>query len=458
MQINNLSPSHKNHKNQIESPIFETRNWKKPFPNKNIDRILNSNLNSMNLTESDKKWLDLVKLKSEDQALSETERAYFSRILRVYAMPNLTKILWHPINLLIERVVNSPFYSEFDHVDVPEVVAEFETFDLFNFPANHVARRPSDSYFVQKSANTRESILLRPHTSVMWYHYLVKGGGIEKLQKDGEVKALSWGKVYRVDELDKTHHECFHQIDGFRITAKDKEIIDQNTLKEVLGNTIKALFWNDAEYRFNADSFPYTTDSLEVEVMFKGKWLEVTGAWVVHPTVLQKLWLDPEKYNGWAFGFGIERLVMALKQIPDIRIFWSHDKRILKQWGNLDSYKEVSSYPPVYKDISLVVPKERFKKDVEEEEKSGELELTKDTESDFFAITGIIRDVGGDLIEEVKIIDMYENDKKFGDMNKSLTIKIVFRSIERTLTNEEINKMYFEIRDKLNSNLGYELR
>jgi phenylalanyl-tRNA synthetase alpha subunit len=154
------------------------------FSSPNIDVILNNNPQRMNLTETDKKWLSVVEAKSKDLTLSETERAYFSRILRVCAMPNLTKALGNPINLLIERVIHSPFYKEFDHVDVPEIVAEFETFDLFNFPENHVARRPSDSYFIQKSADTRESVLLRPHTSVMWYHYLVKGGGIEKLQRD----------------------------------------------------------------------------------------------------------------------------------------------------------------------------------------------------------------------------------------------------------------------------------
>lgn len=84
---------------------------------------------------------------------------------------------------------------------------------------------------------------------------------------------------------------------------------------------------------------------------------------------------------------------MILKEIPDIRIFWSHDPRITAQWGNLDPYREVSNYPPVYKDISLVVPKEKFQKDLKEEQKSGELELTRDTESSFFAITGIIRDI-----------------------------------------------------------------
>lgn len=149
---------------------------------------------------------------------------------------------------------------------------------------------------------------------------------------------------------------------------------------------------------------------------------------------------------------------MALKQIPDIRIFWSTDPRITKQWWNMEPYKEVSNYPPVYKDISMLVPKEKFQKDIEEEKKSWELELTKDTESDFFAITWVIRDVSGDLIEEVKITDIYENDEKFGNDYKSLSLKITFRSIERTLTNEEINKIYFEIRGKLESEFNYELR
>lgn len=407
--------------------------------------------------DNDKKRLDYVTLQANDTNLSLSQRAYFSRILRVYNMPNLINTKDNPLNILKENIITSPFYESFDIIEVPEIVSEFETFDLFNFPEDHVARRPSDSYFISKSKIKSESILLRPHTSVMWYHYLVKWGWIEKLEKSGEVKALSWGKVYRVDELDKSHHECFHQIDWLRITAKEKEIINQDTLREVLKSTINALFW-EIEYRFNEDHFPYTTDSLEAEVKYKWKWIEVNWAWVVHPDVLEKLWIDSTKYNGWAFWFGLERLVMVLKWIPDIRIFWSLDPRITKQWINLETYREVSSYPPVYKDISMVVPKSRFIKDIEEELKSWELELTRTTESDFFAITWVIRDVGGDLIEEVKIIDIYENDEKFWVDNKSLTLKIIFRSIERTLTNEEINIMYFEIRDKLQSNLGYELR
>ena len=421
--------------------------------------LSNSSINnSLEDINDDNKWVEYLRTKLDDLNLSEKEKAYINRIIRVHDMPNLSSLEWHPIKMVIDKIVESPFFNWFNHVEVPEVVWEFETFDLFNFPEDHVARRPSDSYFINKSDDKKNSMLLRPHTSVMWYHYLLKQWWKEKLEKEGEIKALSWWKVYRVDELDKTHHECFHQIDWLRISEKSKEIINQDTLKEVLSNTIKALFWEDIEYRFNVDQFPYTVDSLEVEVMYNWKWLEVLWAWVVHPTVLEKLWLDSEKYNWWAFWFWVDRLRMAFKQVPDIRIFWSNDDRIKKQWWNFEPYKEVSNFPPVYKDISFITSKESFIRDLNEEEKSWELELTKETEADLFSLSAIIRDVAWDLVEEVKIIDMYENNKKFWDTNKSVTIKIVFRSIERTLTDEEINLLYFDIRLKLETELWYELR
>lgn len=405
----------------------------------------------------DTKWIDYLKIKLNDPNLPERDRSYLNRIIRVYSMVDLSKQEWHPVKMVIDKIVNADFFSKFDKVDVPQVVWEWETFDLFNFPDNHVARRPSDSYFLHKSNDRRSSMLLRPHTSVMWYHYLLNQWGKEKLETEWEVEALSWWKVYRVDELDKTHHECFHQIDGLRITKKSKEVINQDTLKEVLSNTIRAIFW-DIEFRFNEDNFPYTTDSLEVEVMYKWKWLEVLWAWVVHPDVLGKLWLNSDEYNGWAFGFWIERLAMAMKQVPDIRIFWSEDERVRKQWGNITPYKEVSNFPPVYKDISFITWKETFVRDIKEEKESWFLELTKETEADLFALSAIIRDVAWDLVEEVKIIDMYENSTKFWEGNKSVTFRIVFRSIERTLTDDEINMLYFKIREKLENELWYKLR
>lgn len=408
------------------------------------------------MTPEDQKHLNLLEEKIKNSNLNATEIAYYNRILRVTSMPDLTQLKGNPVNMIVEKLTSSDYFKYFTIFSSPEVVKEFETFDLFYFPEDHVARRPSDSYFLQKTNNKDNNLLLRPHTTIMWYHYLVKWEWWEKLKKDWEIKLLSYWKTYRVDELDKNHHECFHQIDGLKISLKEKEIINQDTLKEVLSNTIKSIFWEKVEFRFNVDTFPYTTDSLEVEVKNGDKWLEVLWAGVVKWEVLEKLWIDSTKYNWWAFWFGIERLAMALKKIPDIRIFWSDDKRILSQWGNLETpYKEISQFPPVYKDISMIVEKSKF---IIDEKEKNETKLTRETESNFFAITWIIRDIWDPLIEEVKIIDNFENDKKFGIYKKSITIKIVFRAIDRTLTNEEINKIYFEIRDKLSKELGFELR
>lgn len=413
-------------------------------------------MTKITITWDDQKWIDKIKDKIQKESISEKEMAYYNRILRILNMPNLCEVEWNPVNMVVQSIITAPFFQTFDHINSPQIVSEWETFDLFNFPEDHIVRRPSDSYFLNKSEIKKESMLLRPHTSVMRYYYLIEAKARGILEKEGEVKALSWGKTYRVDELDKSHHECFHQIDWLRIVAKDKEIINQDTLKEVLSNTIKALFGEGVNLRFNKDQFPYTTDSLEVEVEYDGKWIEVLGAWIVHPTVFEKLWIDATKYNWRAFGFGIERLAMALKKIPDIRIFWSQDKRITSQRWNFAPYKEVSVFPPVYKDISFFVSKEKFIKDEEEMKKSGKIELVN--ESDSFEIAGIVRDVAEWLIESVWVIDIFENDKLFGPDAKSVCIRITFRSLERTLTNEEINKIYFEIRIKLEKELWYILR
>lgn len=149
---------------------------------------------------------------------------------------------------------------------------------------------------------------------------------------------------------------------------------------------------------------------------------------------------------------------MWLKKVDDIRILWSDDPRIKKQWWDFEPYKQVSNFPPVYKDISFLVSKDNFLVDYEEQEKFWEIELTKETEADLFQISSLIRDIAWDLIEELKIIDIYENDNKFSKAYKSVTIRITFRSIERTLKDEEINKLYFEIREKLEKELNYELR
>jgi phenylalanyl-tRNA synthetase alpha chain len=248
--------------------------------------------------------------------------------------------------------------------------------------------------------------------------------------------ALASGIVFRKDEIDRNHYPAFHQIDGLLICKKEKKLITQDDLKEVQVNLAKSIFGEDIEYQFIKDTFPYTIDSLEMDIMFNGNWMEVNGAGLVNPDVLKNFGLDPEIYNGWAFGFG-ERLAMIKMDIPDIRILWSNDPRITSQFKDINSkFKEVSKFPATNRDISFII------------EKSINL-------NNYFEI---VRDYAEDLIEEVKLLDEYENDKKFGQNKKSYTFRIIYRSSERTLTNEEINKIQDKIRNKTEQELGAILR
>jgi phenylalanyl-tRNA synthetase alpha subunit len=109
-----------------------------------------------------------------DNAKNDTEKAYYKRMLSLLKEPNLTKVEPHPVKDIVDKIVNSPYYKDFEIVESPEVVNEYATFDLFFFPKDHVARRPSDSFFIEKNEDTKKSILLRPHTTVVWYYYLIE--------------------------------------------------------------------------------------------------------------------------------------------------------------------------------------------------------------------------------------------------------------------------------------------
>ena len=266
--------------------------------------------------------------------------------------------------------------------------------------------------------------------------YLKSPEVLEKLEKEGEIKALSPGIVFRKDEIDKSHYPAFHQIDGLLICKKSKRIITQNDLKEVQADLAKGIFGKDIEYKFIEDTFPYTIESLEMDIMFNGQWLEVNGAGLVNPVVLKNFGINPEVYNGWAFGFG-ERLAMIKMGIPDIRILWSEDPRITNQFKDINSkFKEVSKYPGTSRDISFIIDKN--------------INLNNYYE--------IVRDYAENLIEEVKLVDEYESENKFGKGKKSYTFRIVYRSPERTLTNEEINIIQEKIREKTEQGLGAILR
>lgn len=343
------------------------------------------------------------------------------RIKRLLTLPDLTRREGSPLKIMIDAILALPRFRDFDILEVPEVVSTKTNFDLLNTPADHPSRRENDTYYPEAGW------VLRTHTTVMWSYHLLSAEVKKNLETNGEVGALCYGKVYRKDEIDRSHYPVFHQIDGWYLCRKDKKIIGAEELKEVLVDIARPIYGAAVKYKFSEDTFPFTDPSIEMAIEANGNWIEILGAGVVHPAVLEKLGVDSSGYNGWAFGFGLERLLMAKMHVPDIRIFWSEDPRITGQFKDLKSvYREVSKYPMTYRDISFIVNKNVGLNNYYE----------------------MVRDSAGDLVEEVKLLDTYENEEKFGQDKISYTFRITYRSPERTLTNEEVDKIQKEIESR----------
>lgn len=375
----------------------------------------------------------IIKDKDEEVLIKDLEKRNdikAERIKRLLALPDLTKKENSPVKILFDQIINLPMFKTFDLIDFPKIVTVEQCFNLLNMPKDHPAKRETDTYYLD------DIHILRTHTTAFWSFYLKDKKVLEKLEEDGEIKALAPGIVFRKDEIDRSHYPAFHQIDGLLICKKSKKIITQKDLKNVQIELAKGIFGYDIEWKFIPDEFPYTVESLEMNIKFNSEWMEVNGAGLVHPQCLKNFGLDPEIYNGWAFGFG-DRLAMIKMGIPDIRILWSDDPRITSQFKDINSkYKEVSKYPATSRDISFIIDKN--------------INLNNYYE--------IVRDFANDLIEEVKLLDEYEDENKFGKNKKSYTFRIVYCSFERTLTNEEINKIQEKIREKTKQDLSAVLR
>lgn len=351
------------------------------------------------------------------------------RIRRYLSMPDLSRTEGSPIKEVVDRILASDYFKDLGTIQTPEIVPADISFDLFDFPPDHPARSKSDTYYID------DKNILRTHTTVMWYYFL-QNEEIKKLISENKpVGCFSFGKVYRKDEIDSKHMNVFHQIDGWYLSPKTVKTITQTDLEESLGNIAKAVFGPSVKYRLNKDTFPYTDPSLEMEVDLNGKWVEVVGCGVVKGSVLDKLGVDSNNYTGWAFGFGLERLAIASMELPDIRLLWSEDARVKKQLKLGHKFVEVSKFPPVPRDISFIVNKDFVP-------------------NNYF---DLIRELGGDLVEQVELMDKYENDAKFGADRMSYTYHIVYRSPERTLKSEEVdaihNKLYEETKRVYNAEL-----
>ena len=209
------------------------------------------------------------------------------RIKRFLALPDLTKKENSPVKILFDQIINLPLFKDFDLVDFPRIVTIEQCFDLLNMPQDHSSRKETDTYYLD------ENHILRTHTTAFWSFYLKDAKVLARLKKEGEIKALAQGIVFRKDEIDRSHYPAFHQIDGLLICKKSKKIITQQDLKDVQVELAKGIFGPDIEWKFIPDEFPYTTESLEMDIKFNGEWMEVNGAGLVHPQCLKNFGLDP---------------------------------------------------------------------------------------------------------------------------------------------------------------------
>jgi phenylalanyl-tRNA synthetase alpha chain len=375
-----------------------------------------------------------IKIDTTDQErlikeLDSRSDAEAMRIKRYLAMPDLSRTSDSPLHEIVERVKKVPALGGLDVIKIPEIVPAEITFDLFDFPADHVARSTSDTYYVDAKN------ILRTHNTVSWYYYFNDKNVKEKFAKGENLGALCFGKVYRKDEIDRRHMNVFHQIDGWKIIPNSQGQLTLDDLKRVLSEVVENVFGKDTEYRFLDDNFPYTDPSTQIEVMVDGKWVEILGAGMIKPSVLAKLGITG--YNGWAFGFGIERLAILSMELPDIRLLWSNDERVKKQLVLGNKFKEVSKFPAVVRDISFVVESATFQPNV------------------YF---DLVRDVIGDMAEEMALVDEYENAAKFGEGKKSYAYRVTYRSLDRTLTDAEVNDLHKKLEEETRKVLNAQVR
>ncbi|KZT09547.1 phenylalanyl-tRNA synthetase [Laetiporus sulphureus 93-53] len=374
----------------------------------------------------------------------------------------------HPLGIL-RSLIESHFTDFAALSGLSPLVTPGKNFDDLGFPLDHPGRALSDSYYINRD------LMLRTHTSAHEVEVYARG----------ERRWLLSADVYRRDEIDASHYPVFHQMEGARVfpasAAGVEELEDSNArlsehlskahiviedvphitpsnpaqpthdprtsslvaqnLKLSLNSLMLALFGGRAgasedplRVRWIEAYFPFTSPSYEVEVFFHGKWLEILGCGVVQQQTLDRA--NVPNNVSWAFGLGLERIAMILFSIPDIRLFWSQDPRFLSQFaeGQITTFKPYSKHPPCYKDVSFWVP-------------DGGLH-----DNDVF---DLVRDIVGDVAEDVKLIDSFTHPKT---NRTSRCYRINYRSMDRSLSNEEANVYQAGVLSRLQEKFGVEIR
>ena len=241
----------------------------------------------------------------------------------------------HPVTRTLERIESLFRSIGFEVADGPEIEEDFFNFTALNTPEDHPARSMHDTFYLQNpDGSLAEKVLLRTHTSPIQARYMqahvARYGQLEKMP---EIRIIAPGRVYRVDS-DATHSPMFHQVEGGGIG----ESVSFADLKGVVADFLRSFFESDdLQVRFRPSFFPFTEPSAEIDVAFmsgalKGRWLEIAGCGMMHPNVLRFGGIDPERYTGFAFGMGPDRLTMLRYGVNDLRLFFEGDLRFLGQF------------------------------------------------------------------------------------------------------------------------------
>ena len=230
----------------------------------------------------------------------------------------------HSVTRTLERIETLFHSVGFDVATGPEIETDFYNFTALNIPADHPARAMHDTFYVE------DGRVLRTHTSPIQIRYMeAHVAQYKKLDTMPDIRIIAPGRVYRVDS-DATHSPMFHQVEGLWIGEK----VSFADLKGVVADFLKRFFETESlQVRFRPSFFPFTEPSAEMDLSWGNGWLEIGGCGMVHPNVLKHVNIDSEKYQGFAFGLGVERLAMLRYGVNDLRLFFENDLQFLKQFA-----------------------------------------------------------------------------------------------------------------------------
>jgi phenylalanyl-tRNA synthetase alpha chain len=228
----------------------------------------------------------------------------------------------HPLSMTMEKAVDIFTKLGYDTVtscaDSPEIETDYYCFEALNCPKDHPARDMQDTFYLTEDME----YMLRTHTSSVQIRQLAK--------RKPPLRIVAPGRVYRRDDIDATHSLMFHQVEILALERRGE--LNLGHLKGTVEHFLKNMLGPDIQIRFRGSYFPFTEPSMEVDVYFRGRWLEVLGCGMVDPNVLEMAGIDPNEYAGFAAGFGVERFAMVMHQVSDLREFFKNDKRMLIQF------------------------------------------------------------------------------------------------------------------------------